>query len=78
MNNSVKKEWVYSGYGIELYGKSTLGFGHNYGKNIIVLGVDNSSSSHTDNCKNRFLVSDEGDTFDINGSFVAPEKNVKC
>ena len=67
-------EWLRN----KFYRKSTLGFGHNYGKNIIVLGVDNSSSSHTDNRKNRFLVLGEGDTFDINGSFVAPEKNVKC
>ena len=77
MSSSVKEEWVYGGYGIEFYGKGTLGFGHDYGKNIIVLGIDNSSSSHADNCKNSFLVLGEGVTFDINGSFVVPEKNVK-
>ena len=37
---------------------------------------DNSSSSHTDNCKNDFLVLGEGDTFGINGSFGAPEKKL--
>ena len=31
-----------------------------------------SSLSHDDNCKNNFLVIDEGDTFGINGSFGAP------
>ena len=41
---------------------------------ILNFGVDNSSSSHTDNRKNTFLVLDEGNTVGINGSFWAPEK----
>ena len=42
---------------------------------LVIFDVDNSSSSHTDNRKNDFLVLDEGDTFGINGSFGAPGKN---
>ena len=38
--------------------------------NVATFGVD-SLSSHTDNRKNDFLVSDEGDTFGINRSFGA-------
>ena len=30
-------------------------FGNNYAKNIAVFDVDSSSTSHTDNCKNKFL-----------------------
>ena len=36
--------------------------------NVVIFGVDNSSSSHADNLKNNFLVLGEGDTFCINGS----------
>ena len=34
--------------------------------NVITFGVDNTSSSHTDNRKNNFFVLSEGDTFSIN------------
>ena len=49
-------------------------FGNDCARNVIIFGVDNSSSSHADNRKNNFLVLGEVDTFDINGSFGAPEK----
>ena len=41
---------------------------------LVIFDADNSSSSHTDNRKNGFLVLDEGDSFGINGSFGAPGK----
>ena len=41
---------------------------------MLVFGVVNSSSSHSDNIKNHFLISGEGDTYGINGNFGAPEK----
>ena len=40
----------------------------------LICGVNNNSSSHTDNLQNYFLFLGEGDTFGINGSFGAPEK----
>ena len=43
-------------------------------RNVKVFGVDTSSSSHTDNRKNDFLMLGEGAAFGINGSFCAPEK----
>ena len=39
-----------------------------------VFGVDNSSSSHSDNHKNNFLILGKDPTFGINRSFGAPEK----
>ena len=36
----------------------------------------NSSSSHTDNCKNNFWILRKGPTYGINGSFGSPEKKV--
>ena len=61
------------GYKIALDGVM-WSFGNDYPKNVIIFGVDNSSSPHTDNRKNNFLVLGEGDTFGINGSFGAPGK----
>ena len=49
-------------------------FGNESTKNVIIFWVDNSSSSHTDNLKNDFIILGEGPTFGINGSFGASEK----
>ena len=43
---------------------------------LVIIGVDNSSSSHSDNGKNNFLILGNGTTFGINGSFGSPEKKV--
>ena len=32
-------------------------------RNVITVGVDNSSSSHADNCKNNFLILSERSSF---------------
>ena len=38
--------------------------------------VDDSLSSHADNCKNTFLVLSEGSTSGINGPFGSQEKKI--
>ena len=43
-------------------------------RNFIIFGVDNSSSSHSDNFKNNFLILDEGLTYGANGSLGSPQK----
>ena len=45
---------MYSGYGIAFDGKGLLSFGNDFARNVVIFDVDNSSSSHTDNCKNIF------------------------
>ena len=40
-----------SGYGIAFDGKGSWSFGYDFARNVIVLGVHNSSSSHTGNLK---------------------------
>ena len=55
-------------------GKNQWSFRNYYARNVVTFGVDTSSSSHIDNCKNKFSVLGEGDTFGINGRFGAPEK----
>ena len=74
--SSDKESFVYSAYGIAFDGKRKWNFDNDYARNAIICGVDNSSSSHSDNLKNNFLVLGEKDTFGINGSFGAPEKGL--
>ena len=63
-----------SGYGIAFDGKDQWSFCNDYARNVVIFGIDTSSSSHIDNPKNEFLILGEGVTFGINGSFGAPER----
>ena len=47
---SDKKKLVYSGYGITFDGAAWWNFGNDFAWNDVIFVVDNSSSSHTDNC----------------------------
>ena len=85
VKNSDKEKWVYSDYRIALDGADSCNFGNNFPRNVVTFGVDNNSSSLTDNCK--FVVLSGGLTYGINGSFGSPEKkfsinftkpNTKC
>ena len=67
-----KEKYGYSGCGIAFDGKGYWNFNDDYARNAIIFGVDNSSSSCTDNLKNHFLILGLGDTFGIHGSFGAP------
>ena len=49
--------YVYSGYGIASDGKDEWSFNNYTARNVIVFGVDNKSSSHSDNLKNDFSFS---------------------
>ena len=51
-------------------------FGNDFARNVVIFSVDNSSSSHTDNRKNNFLVLGEGPTQGINDSTGSAEKNL--
>ena len=42
---------MYSGCGIAFDGNSNLNFGNDFVWNVIIFGVDNSSSSHIDNAR---------------------------
>ena len=65
---------MYKGYGTVLDALGSWIFGNYFARNVVIFGVDNSSSSHTDNRRNNFLVLGEELT-DINGSVGATEKN---
>ena len=51
-----------------------MDFYNDFTRNVIIFGVDNSSSSPSDNRKNNVLILGEGPTYGINGSFGSPEK----
>ena len=46
-----KEKYVHNGYGIAFNEKGSWSFIDNFSINIVTFGVDNSSSSHTDNLK---------------------------
>ena len=62
VKNSDKNKYMdykylkHSVYGIEFDRECSWSFGNEFARNSIIFGVDNSSSSHTDNHKNNFLV----------------------
>ena len=73
---SDKENCVYSGYGITFDSVGSWIFANDTARNVIIFGVNNSSSSHANNCKINFLVLDEGPIFGINGRFGSLEKKI--
>ena len=69
-----KEKYVYSGYRKAFDGKSSWSFNHNFAGNVIIFGVDNSSSSYAYNLKKDFLILGQEGTIGINSSFGAPNK----
>ena len=55
MKNDDKEKYVSSGYGIAFDRKGSWSFGNDFARNVMIFGVDNNSSSHTDNLKNDLL-----------------------
>ena len=74
VKNSDKEKYIYSGYGITFGSAGSWSFDNGFARNVVIFGVDNSSSSHSDNRQNNFLVLGEGPTYVINGRFGSPEK----
>ena len=64
-----------SGYGIAFDGKDKWSFGNDSAMNHIIFGVDNSSSSHTNNCKKIFFILGVVPIFGTNRSFGSQKKN---
>ena len=72
-----KSKFTYNGRGIAFDGKKSYqSFDNNTARNVVIFGVDNSSSSHIDNPKNNFLVSGEGPIEGIYSSVGGEEKNL--
>ena len=73
VKNSHKDKWVRSGYGLPFDRAGSWGFGNDFARNLVIFGVDNSSSSHAENCKTSFLILGETPTGSIHGSIGEPE-----
>ena len=74
VKNSDEEKYVYSAYGITFDSGGSWNFDNDFARNVVIFGVDNSSSPHSDNHKNNFLILGEGTTYGINGRFGTPGK----
>ena len=54
VKNAEIDKYKYSGYGIGFDRHGTFSVPNGFGKNVIIFGVDMSSSKHVDNKKNIF------------------------
>lgn len=72
--NSNKSKYIYGGYGIPLDRTGWLSFGNDIARSFVTLGVEYSSSSHTDNYKNKLLVLGEVSGDDINDTVGTAEE----
>ena len=73
--NTIKSKFTYNGREIAFDGEGSWSFGNDFARNFLIFGVNNSSSSHTDNRKSNFLVLGEGPTQGITDTTGAVEKN---
>ena len=69
VKNSDKEKYIYKGYGITFESIGSWSFDNGIARNVIIFGLDNSSSPHSDNPKNNFFVLDQDPAYGINGSF---------
>ena len=76
VKNSDRENYVFNGYEIAFDGKGCWSFNNDFARNIIIFAVGNSSLCHTENLKNKFLISGKGDTFLTNSSLDAPERKI--
>ena len=74
VENSDKEMYPCNGYGITFDSAGSWSFVNDFARNVIIIVVDNSSSFHSHNCKNNFLILGEVPTYGINGSFGSTEK----
>ena len=57
--------------------RDSWSFNNDFARNVIIFGVDDGSSSHSDNRKNNLspkIILGDSPTYGINGSFGSPEK----
>ena len=65
---------MYIRYGITFDSGGSWTFDNGTARNVIIFGVDSTSSSHVDNRKNNFLTLGLGPTYGINVKFDSSEK----
>ena len=76
MGNADKNKFTCNGQEIEFDRKDIWNYENDFARNVLIFGVDNTSSSHTDNQKNNFVVLGEGPTKDMRDRAGAAEKKI--
>ena len=76
VTNTMESKFTYNDGGIAFDGAGTWSFCNDFARVNATFSVDNTSSSHTDNQKSNILVSSEGPTHEIYGSFGTVEKKL--
>ena len=74
VKNNDKEMYVYSGYRITFDSGGSWSFDNDTARNIMIVSVDSSSSSHVDHRKNNVLILSLSSTYGINGNFGTAEK----
>ena len=69
-------KYKYSGYGIGFDRVNFYSFGNGFGRNVIIFGVDMSSSVHVDNKGKDILILGKGPTQGLGEHSLTAEKNV--
>ena len=72
--NADINKYRYSGYGIRFHRSGTFSVGNGFDKNVIIFGVDMSSSVHVDNKKKDILILGEGPTQELDNTTLIAEK----
>ena len=67
-------KYKYSGYGVGFDRKGKFSFGDGFGRNVIIFGVEMSSSVHVDNNKKDILILGEGITQGLDDTALTTEK----
>ena len=73
VRNAIKSKFIFNSWGKEFVGEDSQSFDNYFAKNLLIFGVDNSSSYHADNWKSNFLAFDTGPT--DNDTTGSAEKN---
>ena len=74
VRNAIKNKFTYNGWGITFDGEGSWSFGNGCARNVLIFGIDSTSSSQTDTWKNNFLILGEGPADSINDSTGAVKK----
>ena len=64
-------QYKYSGYGIAFDRKGKISFGNGFGRNVIIFGVDMSSSVNVYNKKKDILILGKESTYGLGGTLTA-------
>ena len=75
VKNTIKGKYTYNGRGKAFDGKGLWSFGNDFPGNVVIFGIDNSSSSDT-NLNNKFLVLGERPTMVLMTELGQQKKNL--